>query len=380
MRELGDDYETIHKTWLHRIANLTLNGYNSKYSNSPFAEKRDMEHGFARSGLRMNQWIGQRKQWGLNELEQRDKYLRELALKVWPIPESDFKPEKKQLECCTLDDKDEINGRKITRFAYKNSIQPVKNWTEMFEQVLRILHTDDKSVLLRLAYATDSNDPLTTYVSMSPKFLRSALKIDKDVFVEINTSTSKKITMLQSFFKAFNINPKELTFYLKAPTDDENAMSGAEREELRRRYWTTALPVIRLAHSDQSQCFSAISPSRDSWINGSFGVGGFSIACVGNYDFVRVEICLSSGDRKRNKEAFDYLLAHKDEIESKVGVSLNWDRRDNRKVSCVRHTLEGLGIKNESNWARAARFHAEWSRKFYDAFVPLLREKYVETD
>ena len=37
-KELGDDYEQIHEQWLHRMANLTLTAYNSKYSNSSFTE------------------------------------------------------------------------------------------------------------------------------------------------------------------------------------------------------------------------------------------------------------------------------------------------------------------------------------------------------
>lgn len=37
-KELGDDYEQIHEQWLHRMANLTPTAYNSKYSNSSFAE------------------------------------------------------------------------------------------------------------------------------------------------------------------------------------------------------------------------------------------------------------------------------------------------------------------------------------------------------
>lgn len=40
--ELKDDAETIHSDWLHRLANLTLTAYNSKYSNSPFSEKKTM--------------------------------------------------------------------------------------------------------------------------------------------------------------------------------------------------------------------------------------------------------------------------------------------------------------------------------------------------
>lgn len=40
VKALGEDYEQIHEIWLHRIANLTLIAYNSKYSNSTFEEKK----------------------------------------------------------------------------------------------------------------------------------------------------------------------------------------------------------------------------------------------------------------------------------------------------------------------------------------------------
>lgn len=53
-KELGDNYEQIYELWLHRIANLTLTAYNSKYSNSSFTEKKTMQNGFNDSGIRMN--------------------------------------------------------------------------------------------------------------------------------------------------------------------------------------------------------------------------------------------------------------------------------------------------------------------------------------
>ena len=40
VKALGDDYEQIHETWLHRIANLTLTAYNSKYSNSSLKKRK----------------------------------------------------------------------------------------------------------------------------------------------------------------------------------------------------------------------------------------------------------------------------------------------------------------------------------------------------
>ena len=80
--ELGEDYEKIHKTWLHRIANLTLTAYNSNYSNSSFNEKKSMKNGFNESGIRMNTYIARFEKWTLPEIEQRNSVLKEKALEI----------------------------------------------------------------------------------------------------------------------------------------------------------------------------------------------------------------------------------------------------------------------------------------------------------
>lgn len=66
------------------------------------------------------------------------------------------------------------------------------------------------------------------------------------------------------------------------------------------------------------------------------------------------------------------LVAHKDEIEKTLGVSLNWNRGDDIKSSKVFYQLNGVSIENETDWLQMARFHAEWSKKFYDVIVPYL--------
>ena len=57
--DLGPEWERIQKTWLHTLGNLTLTGYNSEYSDRPFAEKRDMKGGFKESPLRLNEGLGE---------------------------------------------------------------------------------------------------------------------------------------------------------------------------------------------------------------------------------------------------------------------------------------------------------------------------------
>lgn len=49
--------------------------------------------------------------------------------------------------------------------------------------------------------------------------------------------------------------------------------------------------------------------------------------------------------------------------------SLFTDLRVNSKVVL---TLKDVSIENESDWLQMARFHAEWSKKFYDIIVPYL--------
>ena len=88
---------------------------------------------------------------------------------------------------------------------------------------------------------------------------------------------------------------------------------------------------------------------------------------------IAVELVLGKSNRDINKAAFDYLYARKDEIEKQLGTQLNWWRFEG-KSSYVDYNIEGIGISDETNWTQMAKFHAEWSKKFYDVFVPLLQQ------
>lgn len=371
--ELGDDYERIHEQWLHRMANLTLTGYNSKYSNNAFAEKRDMANGFRQSGLRMNFWIAQQPRWTLAELEARNDLLMQRALEIWPMPETTYKPEEKQLDSYTLDDDIDLSGREIIRFAYLNTEQPVSSWIIMMEEMLKILHTEDKSVLSVLAHTHDDENELNAYVSDNPAELRSALQIDDGIYIERNTSTNTKITLLRRFFRAYGADPEDLVFYLKDFSEAVSEDEVGTRYELRRRYWAFALEHIHAAHGEDG-AFSNVHPSKMNWIAGFIGIGGISINCVANYDHARVELYIDRGNKETNKKIYDFLYRHKPEIEAFAGRPLNWLRLNEYRASTITFRLENVSITKEEDWLRMAKFQAEWSKRFYDAFVPLLQQ------
>lgn len=216
-RALGPNSADIHSTWLHRLANLTLTGYNPNLSNKTFAEKRDAaEGGYKASGLKMNQKIARKETWGLAELEERNHELVALALKIWPFPQSGFVPATKDFDFCTLDDEDiDLTGRSIAKYSLQNVEQPVSSWSSMFEQVVKFLHEKDKSVLFGLVHAPDEDSALSAILSGTEDGMRVPLKIDDGIYVEKNTSTAYKISLLRRLFARYEMNPADLVFYLK---------------------------------------------------------------------------------------------------------------------------------------------------------------------
>lgn len=83
---LGDDWERVHEDYLHTLGNLTLTGYNSEYSDHPFAEKRDMEGGFRYSPLILNQGLAECEVWNESAIKSRADRLAEKMPVIWQFP------------------------------------------------------------------------------------------------------------------------------------------------------------------------------------------------------------------------------------------------------------------------------------------------------
>lgn len=369
---LGVNAVEIHDTWLHRLANLTLTGYNPNLSNKSFLEKRDAKDGgYIASGLRMNQKIAAQDSWGGKELEERNTEMLALAVEIWSYPTTTFVPAAKEFDSCTLDDENaELTGRDIVKYSFLNTEQPASSWSDMFEHIVKFLHQKDKSVLTTLAYSPKSMD-LAVYVSSTQSDLRSAMKIDDNIFIEKNTSTAMKMSILRRLFALYSADPMDLVFFLK---DTESAKPSEEgRYDIRRRYWEYALPIIQLQHLHRGT-FSGCNPTTSNTESGFFGISGFFISCVANFDAARVDFNMSNGDIAKNKAAFDLLFSHKDEIEGELGVELSWSRADEYKASWISYHLNGVSITNESDWPRMAKFHAEWSDKICGAMLRYLMD------
>ncbi|MGO3869705.1 MAG: GmrSD restriction endonuclease domain-containing protein [Alcaligenes sp.] len=94
--ELGPDWKETQQKYLHSLGNLTLTGYNSEYSDYPFAYKRDQvinadgkKIGFKYSALNINEGLGEVEKWDAAAIQARAVRLARDAAKVWDAPQLD---------------------------------------------------------------------------------------------------------------------------------------------------------------------------------------------------------------------------------------------------------------------------------------------------
>ena len=213
---LGEEWERIHQQYLHTMANLTLTGYNSQYSNLTFMEKRDMEKGFNDSAFRLNNYVKSCSQWTETEMKQRQHDLLEVFMRLWPMPSTTFEPAKREIESASLDDDDyEFTGKKIQGYFYHNVHYTVNTWKEMLIQMCNHVLLEKRSSIEWLCANEEhgfSHTPETWRKELAP-----------GLYVWTDNSTYTKINILRGMLNECNIPLSELVFEFRADeTDDDN--------------------------------------------------------------------------------------------------------------------------------------------------------------
>lgn len=134
-KALGDNWETVHDTFLHTLGNLTLTGYNSEYSDHSFEQKREMRGGFKESPLWLNNGLGQMDTWNEDRIQERAERLSQKAVEVWGAPRlfdeqiDAYRPEKNpQRSGYRIEDHEYLAGEGPTRQLFKAFRKEVLSW------------------------------------------------------------------------------------------------------------------------------------------------------------------------------------------------------------------------------------------------------------
>ena len=212
---LGDDCERIHQHYLHTMANLTLTGYNSQYSNLSFAKKRDMEKGFKDSAFRLNNYVKSCDQWTETELKHRQQDLLQVFMNLWPMPTTTFEVTKQEAEAASLDDEDfEFTGKKLQAYILHGVRYSVNTWKEMLVQVCGHILLEKRSTLEWLCANEKSG-----FYTMPESWRR---ELAPNIYVWTDNSTATKISILNGLFAECNIPTSELVFEFRSDLEGED--------------------------------------------------------------------------------------------------------------------------------------------------------------
>jgi len=212
-KALGADWERIHQQYLHTMANLTLTGYNSQYSNLSFLEKRDMEKGFKDSAFRLNNYVKTCSQWTEVELKERQQNLLQVFMMLWPMPTTSFEVTKQEVESESLDDEDfEFTGKKLQAFILHDVRYTVNTWKEMLIQVCSHILLEKRSTVEWLCANEKSG------FHTKPETWRRELA--PNIYVWTDNSTATKIGILTGLFKECSIPASELVFEFREDSSD----------------------------------------------------------------------------------------------------------------------------------------------------------------
>ena len=144
---LGDNFEEIQDKYLHTFANLTLTGINSELSNKPFEIKRDgktigneVYPGYKNSKYRLTKNVTLCDKWTESELQNRCNEIVATFLRLYPLPQTTFKPLPKPVDEASLDEETfSPTNRNLKGFRLFGNEYNETTWKGMLLQVVKLV-------------------------------------------------------------------------------------------------------------------------------------------------------------------------------------------------------------------------------------------------
>ena len=150
------------------------------------------------------------------------------------------------------------------------------------------------------------------------------------------------------------------------------ASNVSERNERYRAFFQKLADTLREKHN-----FTNLPKAQPrNWYNFSteYGHGVWCGPIFRAGKKAKVEVDIDSNNRAWNKEVFDKLKEQEESIESELGESLEWDRLDEKKPSCVSVVRDGSINDNEETLEEIRSWMVEKLLDFKRVFGPRLDE------
>jgi len=210
-KELGADAERLHSTYLHGLANLTLTGYNSEYSNLPFRRKKEMKNGFNDSPLVINKTVSKHSVWNEQALLDRQTWWIDELKSIWPMPETSYAPDTYDRKVDLLDNSD-LKGTTPIAISILNDAQSYSNWALILDAVAEYCYELDENFY----DIVQQHDRLSKIFSKDPNEYRQTLEVNESgIYIDVNSNTRRKQQEIQALAEMFGLKKGDLIVELR---------------------------------------------------------------------------------------------------------------------------------------------------------------------
>lgn len=179
----------------------------------------------------------------------------------------------------------------------------------------------------------------------------------KKAVMWLNESTSEEFDFYLVRLEAFRVGDSKPGLFFRVvagPSAEAKAIGkvrdnidDAERHVLRHKFWTLLVERLKVK---KIKMHSNIAPTLTNELGTRSGniIFKYLIWLKGKSG---IEIYIDSSIKELNKQIYDHLASHREQIEEQFGHSLEWNRHDDKQISSIRYYIEIGGLKDgEDAW------------------------------
>ena len=213
-----------HEEYLHTLGNLSVTGYNSELSNKSFAEKQDIIRENSKAVI-LNSDVLDKESWNITTIQARAKRLAGIVMTRYKIDRIvDDSIEFEYIETLTLDNYDEVTGKKLVSFKLFGETYRQNKYALMLLDVIKLLDKKSPGKLQALAennYSFNSTKRKHVHLNIDGSGMRWPWKVADGIYLEANLSAWSCIRFIENLLSEFGFEKDQFSFNIVAEEPSE---------------------------------------------------------------------------------------------------------------------------------------------------------------
>lgn len=213
-----------HEEYLHTLGNLSVTGYNSELSNKSFAEKQDIIRENSKAVI-LNSDVLDKESWNVADIQARAKRLAGIVLTRYKIERIlNDSIEFEYIETLTLDNYDEVTGKKLVSFKLFGETYRQNKYALMLLDVIKLLDKKSPGKLQTLAennYSFNSTKRKHVHLNLDGSGMRWPWKVTDGIYLEANLSAWSCIRFIENLLAEFGFEKDQFSFNIVAEEPSE---------------------------------------------------------------------------------------------------------------------------------------------------------------